>query len=42
MKTALLALFAAVVFVGSITPAQAQHRHKHCWVDHGHRHCAWK
>ncbi len=43
MKRTLLSLFAALVLVGVIaTPAEAQHRHRHCWYSHHHRHCAWR
>jgi hypothetical protein len=40
MKKTLLSLAALMVFIGAVTPAQAQyHHHRHCWYSHHHRHC---
>jgi hypothetical protein len=39
MKKTLLSLAALMVFIGAVTPAQAQHHRRHCYYSHHHRHC---
>lgn len=42
MKKVLLSLCALLMLGATVTPAQAQHRHRHCWYSHHHRHCTWR
>jgi hypothetical protein len=42
MKKIVASLFALVVMAGVVvTPAQAQHRHRHCYYRHHHRICRY-
>jgi hypothetical protein len=43
VKRTLMLLVAGFVLAGAVVPAQAQnHRHRHCWNSHGHRHCSYR
>jgi hypothetical protein len=42
MKKLLFAMFSGVVLLGMAAPAQAQHRHRHCYYKHHHRHCEYR
>jgi hypothetical protein len=39
MKKFLLSAIALIALVGAVTPAQAQHHHRHCYYRHHHRVC---
>jgi hypothetical protein len=41
MKKFLLSAIALIALVGAVTPAQAQHRHRHCFYRHHHRVCRY-
>jgi hypothetical protein len=42
MKKVLLSIFALAVLATSFSSAEAQHRRRHCWYSHHHRHCSYR
>jgi hypothetical protein len=43
IKRGMLLFFALITLASVVQPAMAQeHRHKHCWYSHHHRHCRWE